>query len=161
MLQIACQEIQELYLNFQEIRELLSWALYVTVDAIESHCRALLSEVRRIEGVATQEAQTRGWDLNVMKDLMQRMLKVARSTLLDADRVLKATHHATRVEDLADEASEVLNGTKWRSRQDCMGFREELVWELPAFSKLNTKLELSRMPTDTLLQILREVWSEM
>jgi hypothetical protein len=31
MLQIACQEIQELYLNVQDIRELLSWALYVTV----------------------------------------------------------------------------------------------------------------------------------
>ncbi len=98
--------------------------------------------------MATQEAQTRGWDLNVMKDLMQRMLKSARSTLLDADRELKAAHHATRVEDLAYEASEVLNGTKWRSRQDCMGFREELVWELPAFSKVNTKLELSQMPTD-------------
>jgi hypothetical protein len=66
----------------------------------------------------------------VIKDLMQGMLKSARSTLRDADRVLKAAHHAARVEDLAGEASKVLNGAKWLSWQDCMEFREELDWEL-------------------------------
>jgi Mg2+ and Co2+ transporter CorA len=114
-------------LSIQDIQEWLSWVLDDDiVDAIESHRRALLSEVRRIEGVATQEAQTRGWDLNVIGDLMQGMLRSARSTLRDADRVLKAAHHAARVEDPADEASEVLDGMRWWSRQDCTEFRKEL-----------------------------------
>jgi hypothetical protein len=61
MLRTACQEIQELYLNIQDILEWLSWALdNDSVNAIESHRRALFSEVSWIEGVATREAQTRG-----------------------------------------------------------------------------------------------------
>ncbi len=51
-------------------------------------------------------------------DLMQGILRPTRSTLRDVDRVLKAAHHAACVEDLAGEASKVLNGAKWRSRQD-------------------------------------------
>jgi hypothetical protein len=34
----------------------------------------MLSGVERIEGAAAREAQTRGLDLNEIKDLMQRML---------------------------------------------------------------------------------------
>ncbi len=72
-----------------------------------------LSRVRRIEGAATREAQTRGWDLNVIEDLVQGMLESTRHLLRRADRVLyelKAAHHSACVEDLAGEASEVLNG---------------------------------------------------
>jgi hypothetical protein len=54
----------------------------------------------------------------------------------------RAAHHAACAIDLADEASEVLNRTKW-SRQDCMEFRRELDWELQGYNKANNKLELS------------------
>ncbi len=39
-------------------------------------------------------------------------------------------------------ASEVLDGARCWSRRDCTGFWEELSWELRAFSKANTELEL-------------------
>jgi hypothetical protein len=53
----ACREIRDQHLNIQGIQERLSWALDDDiVDAIESHGQALLSEVRRIEEVATPEA---------------------------------------------------------------------------------------------------------
>jgi hypothetical protein len=52
------------------------------------------------------------------------------------------------VRDLASKASKVLDGTIGWSRQDCMGFCKELNWELQAFSKTNTELELYTMPTD-------------
>jgi hypothetical protein len=45
-------------------------------------------------------------------------------------------------EFLADEASEALNGRSW-SRQDCMEFHKKLDWELQAYDKVNSKLELS------------------
>jgi hypothetical protein len=132
----------ELCVNIEDIREQLSWALNGdSAEAIKSHREALLSEVERIEGAAAREAQTRGWDLNVIKDLMRRMLAETQCKLRAADRALcewKAAHHAARVEDLAGEASEV-GGTKCRSRQDCTDFWEELNWELQAFRKANTK----------------------
>ena len=49
------------------------------------------------------------------------------------------------MEDLAEEASEVLNGTKWWSRQDCIEFRKELNWELQAYDEENNELELSEL----------------
>jgi hypothetical protein len=58
------------------------------------------------------------------------------------DHERKAAHHATCMEVLANEASEVLDGARCWSRQDCTGFRKELDWEWQAFSKANTKLEL-------------------
>jgi hypothetical protein len=65
--------------------------------------------VRRIEGGASQEAQTRGWDLIEMEDLVQRMLEPMKYALRDADRALcelKAAHHAAPVGVLAGEAVE-------------------------------------------------------
>jgi hypothetical protein len=86
----------------------------------------------------------RGWNLNENEDLMHS----ARSAQRDADRELKATHHAARMVDLAGEASEVLDGmTSWY-RQDCSKFCKELDWELKAIDEVNTKLELPCMPTD-------------
>jgi hypothetical protein len=110
-------------LNILHIRKRLSWVLHGdSINAIESYCGVLLSEVRQIEGVATQEAQMRGWNLNENEDLIQGMLKSERSAQRDADRELKATHHAARMVELAGEASEVLDGiTSW-SRQDCTIF---------------------------------------
>jgi hypothetical protein len=68
----------ELCVGIENIREQLSWALNGdSVEAIESHREALLSKVERIEGAAAREAQTRGWDLNEIKDLMRRMLAEA------------------------------------------------------------------------------------
>jgi hypothetical protein len=140
----------ELCVGIEDIRERLSWALNGgSAEAIKSHCKALLSEVERIEGAAAREAQTRGWDLNEIKDLMRRMLAETQCTLRAADSTLcewKAAHHAARVEDLAGEASEV-GGTECWSRQDCTVFREELEWELQAFHGANAELELLALPT--------------
>jgi hypothetical protein len=100
-------------LNIQGIREQLNCALDDnSANAIESHCQALLSGVERIEGAAAREAQAKGWDLNMIKGLVQGVLEYMRCTLQDADRALcelKAAHHAARVEDLADQASEALD----------------------------------------------------
>jgi hypothetical protein len=71
------------------------------------------------------------------------MLESTRHSLQKADRTfheLKAAYHAAHMEDLAEEASEVLDGTKWWSRQDCIEFRKELNWELQAFYEGNTSL---------------------
>ncbi len=46
------------------------------------------------------------------------------------------------MEVLAGEACKVQDRAKCWSRQGCTGFRKELDWELQAFSKANTKLEL-------------------
>ena len=81
---------------------------------------------------------------------MQEMLACAKCTLRVADEALcglEAAHHASCVGDLADEASEVRDGTWYWSAQGCTGFWEELDWELQAFRKVNTKLELYPMQT--------------
>jgi hypothetical protein len=118
----ASPEIQKLYLNIQGIQEQLSWALDGdSTDAIEIHCQALHSEVERIEGAAAGEARMRGWDLNVIKGLVQGVLESTSHTLRDADRAfcdLKAA------------------------------FCKELDWELQAFTNVNTELELYRMLRD-------------
>ncbi len=109
----------------------------------------LLSEVERIEGAAAREAQRRGWDLDEIKDLMRRMLAEAR-TLRAADSTLcnlEAAHHAACVGDLAGEAFELQDGTRDWSAKGCPDFWKELNWELQAFRKVNTKLELYPMQT--------------
>ncbi len=96
-------------MGIEGFRERLSWALDGnSVEAIESHREALLSEVERIEGAAAREAQMRGWDLNEIKDLMRRMLAETQCTLRAADSAfcgLEAAHHAACIEDLAGELS--------------------------------------------------------
>ena len=63
----------ELCWGIKDSLESLSRALKGdSVKAIESHRKALLSEVERIEGAAAREAQTRGWDLNVIEGLVTR-----------------------------------------------------------------------------------------
>jgi hypothetical protein len=82
----------------------------------------------------------------MIEDLVQGILESTRYTLRDADRALselKAAYHAAHV--LAGEASRVLDGMMCWSRQDCTEFRKELNWELQAFSKANTELELYPM----------------
>jgi hypothetical protein len=119
-----------------------------SVKAIESHRKALLSEVERIEGAAAREAQTRGRDLNEVKELMRRMLTKEQDTLQAADLILckwKAAHHAACIEELAGEAFEVQDGTWGWSVQGCTDFRKELDWGLQAFRKANTKLGLYLM----------------
>ena len=75
----ACAELCK---GIEDFRRRLSRALEGdSVKAIESHRKALLSEVERIEEAAAQEAQTRGWDLNEIKDLMRRMLTKTQDTL--------------------------------------------------------------------------------
>jgi hypothetical protein len=95
--------------NIEDIRKRLSWALNGdSAEAIESHRKALLSEVEQIEGAAAREARTRGWDLNEIEDLMRRMLLEVQCTLREADSILcerKAAHHAACVEDLAGQVS--------------------------------------------------------
>ncbi len=118
-------------MNILGIRRQLSCALGDgdSADAIKIHRQALLSEVRRIEGAASREAQTRGWDLIEIEDLVRGMLAETQCTLREADSTLyerKAAHHAAYVEVLAGEASEVLNGTRCWSRQDCTEFSKEL-----------------------------------
>jgi len=84
----------------------------------------------------------------MIEDLLQRPLESTRHSLRKADRAfhkLKAAHHAAYMEDLAEEASEVLDGTKWWSRQDCIEFRKELNWELQAYYEENNELELSKL----------------
>jgi hypothetical protein len=74
-------------------------------------------------------SQTRGWDLIEIEDLERGMLAETQCTLQEADSTLyeqKAAHHTARVEVLADEASEVLDGTRWWSRRNCTEFWEEL-----------------------------------
>ncbi len=76
-------------MGIEGFRERLSWALEGdSVEAIESHREALLSEVERIEGAAAREAQTRGRDLNEVKELMRRMLVETQCTLRAADSTL-------------------------------------------------------------------------
>jgi hypothetical protein len=78
------------------------------------------------------------------------MLEFTRDMLRDVDKALcdlKAVHHAACVRNLADEVSEVLDGTRCWSVQECTEFWEELDWELQAFSKVNTMLELYPMQT--------------
>ena len=53
---------------------------------------------------------------------------------------MKAAQHAAYIEVLAEEASEVLNGTKWWSRQDCIEFHEEHNRELQAYYEGNNQL---------------------
>ncbi len=141
----------DLCVNIEDIRKRLSWALNGdSAETIESHRKALLSEVERIKGAAAQEARTRGWDLNEIKDLIRRMLLEVQCTLREADSILcerKAAHHAARVEDLAGEVSEVGGRECW-SRQDCTVFRKELEWELQAFRRANVELELLVLLTD-------------
>jgi hypothetical protein len=87
----------------------------------------------------------------VIEGLVQGILEFMRYTLRDADRALcdlKAAHHAACVGDLAGEASEAQEGTMCWSRGDCTKFRKQLDWELQAFSKANTQLELYRMLGD-------------
>jgi hypothetical protein len=136
--------------GIEDFQERLSWALNSdSAEAIKSHRKALLSEVERIEGAAAREAQTRGWDLNEIKDLLRRMLAETQRTLRAVDSTLcewEAAHHAARMEDLAGEASEV-GGTECWSRQDCTAFRKELEWKLQAFRNANTMLELYPMQT--------------
>ncbi len=138
-------------MNIQGIREQLSWALSDDgADAIKSHRQALLSEVEQVKGAAVREARTRGWDLNVIEGLVQGMLACAKSTLRAADEALcglEAAHHAACIGDLAGEASEVRDGTWEWSAQGCTDFWEEINWELQAFRKVNTKLELYPMQT--------------
>jgi hypothetical protein len=142
----ACAELCK---GIGDFLEPLSQALKGdSVEAIESHRKALLSEVERIEGAAAREAQTRGQDFNEVKELMRRMLAKERDTLRAADITLcewKAAHHAACIEDLADEALEVQDGTWEWSAQDCTDSRKELDWELQAFRKANTKLGLYLM----------------
>jgi hypothetical protein len=87
----------------------------------------------------------------VIEDLMQEVDDSTWEWLRDADKVLqelareeRAVHDVACVMDLADETSEVLNGTRW-SRQCCMEFHKELEWELQAYDKVVSKLELSKM----------------
>jgi hypothetical protein len=147
-LQRACLEVRELYSNILGTRQRLSCALgrgSTAADAIKSHRRALLSEMRPIKGAASREAQMRGWGLIEIEDLVRGMLAETQCTLREADSTLyerKAAHHAACVEILAGEASEALNGTRCWSRQDCTGFRKELDWELQAFRRANAELEL-------------------
>ena len=142
----ACAELCK---GIGDFLEPLSQALKGdSVEAIKSHRKALLSEVERIEGAAAREAQTKGQDLNEVKELMRRMLAKARDTLRAADITLckwKAAHHAACIEELADEASEVQDGTWEWSAQDYTDSRKELDWELQAFRKANTKLGLYPM----------------
>ena len=142
----------ELCLGTEKFLEPLNRALKGdSVKAIKSHREALLSEVERIEGAAAREAQARGQDLNEVKELMRRMLTRTQDTLRAADITLckwKAAHHAACIEDLADEAFEVQDGTWDWSAQGCTDFRKELDWGLQAFRKANTKLELRLMETD-------------
>ncbi len=116
----ACPDVLKLCVSIKGIREQLNWALNGnSADAIKSHRKALLSEVERIEGAAAREAQTRGWDLKEIKDLVRGMLAETQYTLREADSTLyerKAAHHAARVEVLAGESSEVLDGTRQWSR---------------------------------------------
>jgi hypothetical protein len=120
----------ELCVGIENIRERLSWALDGdSVEAIESHRKALLSEVERIEGAAAREAQTRGWDLNEIKDQMRRMLAETQCTRRAADSALcnlEAAHHAACIGDLAGEAFEVQDGTRDWSAQGCTDFWKEL-----------------------------------
>jgi hypothetical protein len=147
----ACPEVLQLCVNIQGFREQLSWALSDdSADAIKSHRQALLSEVERIAGAAVREARTREWDLSVIEGLVQEMLACAKSMLRVADEALcglEAAHHAACVGDLADEASEVRDGTWCWSAQGCTEYWEELDWELQAFRKVNTKFELYPMQT--------------
>jgi hypothetical protein len=70
-------------LNIQGIRDQLSWAPKGnSANAIASHCQALLSEEGRIEEAAAREAQAKGWDLNVIKGLVQGVLESTRCMLL-------------------------------------------------------------------------------
>jgi hypothetical protein len=46
---------------------------YRDADAIKCHHQALHSGVKWFEEVAPQEAQARGWDLTLIKDLIQEM----------------------------------------------------------------------------------------
>ncbi len=74
---------------------------------------------------------------------MRGKLAETQCTLQKADSTLcaqKAAHHAARVKVLAGEASE--DRARCWSRQDCMGFRKELDWELKAFRRANAELEL-------------------
>jgi hypothetical protein len=58
----------------------------------------------------------------------------------------RAAYYASRVTNLAGEASEALDETRW-SRRDCAEYQDELDWEMRAFCTICGELKPSEMPS--------------
>jgi FtsP/CotA-like multicopper oxidase with cupredoxin domain len=84
----------------------------------------------RVEEAATQEVQARGWDLNVVKGMIQDVDDSRCDLLQDADRVLqelseedkasweiRARNQAAHVMHLAGGASKALDERRWSKQE--------------------------------------------
>jgi hypothetical protein len=93
------------------------------VDLIRSYCRALSSGIAEPQEVATRETDARGWNPDVGDDMLQEV-EESTADLLPGEEEAKArweeraVYYATRGTNLAGEAFETLDETKW-SRRDC------------------------------------------
>jgi hypothetical protein len=115
------------------------------------------SGIAQAQEVATREADTRGWDPDEVDCMLVEVEESTADLLPVAERMLqeleeearasweeRAMVYATRVTNLAGEAFETLDETKW-SRRDCTEYQDELDWEMRAFCRISNKLELSGM----------------
>ncbi len=107
--------------------------------------------------MATREADSRGWEPDAIDGMLQEVEESTADLLPTAERMLqeleeearasweeRAVYYATRATNLAGEAFETLDETKW-SRRNCTEYQDELDWEMRAFRRISNKLELSGM----------------
>jgi hypothetical protein len=116
------------------------------------------SGIAQAQEVATREADARGWDPDAVDRMLQEveestadLLPVAERMLQELEEEARASweeramvYYATCVTNLAGEAFETLDETKW-SRRDRTEYQDELDWEMRAFRRISNKLELSGM----------------
>jgi hypothetical protein len=129
-------------------------------DSIKSYRRALKSGVAQIQEAAAREAGARDWDPDALEGMLQEAEESTSGLLQEAEQMLQeleeeardswedraAHHHASRVINLAGEASKALDETRW-SRRYCTEYQDELDWEMRAFRRLCSKLKPSEMPS--------------
>jgi hypothetical protein len=128
-------------------------------DLIRSyHRRALNSGNAYAQEVATREADARGWDPDAVDGMLQEVEESTATLLPAAEQILqeleeearasweeRAVFFATRVTNLAGEAFETLNETKW-SRRDRTEYQDELDWEMRTFRRICNELDPSSLP---------------
>ncbi len=120
--------------------------------------RALSSGIAHAQKVASREADARGWDPDAVDGMLQEMEESTTTLLPAAEQILqelqeearasweeRAVFYASRITNLAGEAFETLNETKW-SRRDCTEYQDELYWEMRTFHRICNELDPSSLP---------------
>ncbi len=127
-------------------------------DLIRSYRRALNSGIARAQEAATREADARGRDPVTVDRLLQEaeestatLMPAAEQTLQELEEEAKASweeravFYATRVTNIAGEAFETLNKSRW-SRRDCTEYQDELDWEMRTFRRICNELDSPNLP---------------